>query len=83
MTALNRASELMSTKMNELPPLAREFAQHLCNKVGGCMEVFLTAFAIYAQICEDLPCDDPAYQPSAEDRAWFACPLHVESQVGH
>jgi hypothetical protein len=72
MTAQERGMEMMSIPMGKLPPLAVEFAKQLCNKVGMCMEVLLTAWTVYAQCVEGLTCDDPLYTASPEDRAWFA-----------
>lgn len=47
-TATERGQEMMLIPMGQLPPLAREFAQHLCQQVGMCMEVLLTAWCVYA-----------------------------------
>lgn len=70
--AVTRGQEMLMKPMIELPTLAVEFARHLCSKVGGCMEVFLTAYAVYAQIVEKLPCNDNLYQPDQDAIAWFA-----------
>lgn len=69
--AVKRAMELMMVPKSQLPPLAAEFAQHMCRKVGLCAETFLTSFAVYAQCVEFLPCDDPLYTARGEDIEWF------------
>lgn len=69
--ALDRGIEMLGTKIGELPPLAREFACHLCNQVGMCIEVLLTAYAVYAQCAEGLPCSDDLYVARPEQREWF------------
>lgn len=72
MNAVQRGVEMMNIKMGELPPLAVEFLRHLASKVGYCGEVCLTAFAVYAQCVEGLPCDDDLYEARPEDRQWFS-----------
>lgn len=71
LTATDRVSELMATKIKDVPPLATKFARHLGEKMGLCGEVYVTAYAIYAQCVEGLPCDDPDYVASPLDIAWF------------
>lgn len=73
MTAVERAGQLMLTKRAELPELARETANRLCRRVGGCGEVMVTAFAWYAQVCEKLLCTDSLYRvdESAPEVVWL------------
>jgi hypothetical protein len=66
MDALQRASEMMRIPMKDLPEIAIEYAKHLCNRVGMCMEALYTAWAVYAQIVEKLPCDDFLYIPNGD-----------------
>ena len=70
--AVDRAQELLSVPMSQLPPLALEFVKKLCSEAGGCIEVFLTAYAVYAQCVEGLPCADDLYQVRPEHREWFS-----------
>ncbi len=72
LTAEQRGSEMMLTPMNQLPPLAIEFAKQLCRRVGMCAETLLTAWTVYAQCVEKLPCTDSAYRASEWDKEWFA-----------
>lgn len=69
--AEQRGMEMMSIKMGQLPPLAVEFAQQLCREVGMCMEVLLTAWTVYAQCVEGLPCTDELYRARPCDVEWF------------
>lgn len=71
MTAEERGQQMMLVKMKDLPPLALEFCQDLCSRVGGCMETFLTAWTVYAQCVEGLPCTDDLYMASESDKQWF------------
>jgi len=71
MTAIERGREMMVIPMEKLPPIALEFARKLCSEVGMCGEVFLTAFAVYAQCVEGLPCDDDLYTARPQDVEWF------------
>lgn len=70
--AVDRAKELLNVKRSQLPPLALEFCGHLCSEVGSSIEVILTAFAVYAQCVEHLPCADELYHPRPQDLEWFA-----------
>lgn len=70
-TAIDRASELMMVPFNDLPPLALQFAQRLIKRYGTCGEVYLTAYAIYAQEIENLPCDDDLCRTNNEYSQWF------------
>lgn len=71
MLAEERAMEMMNVPRKDLPPLAREYASHLCGKFGGCMEVFITAYAHYAQCIERLECQDGLYRADSTAEAWF------------
>ena len=55
MNALERGSELMLIKNRDLPLLAMRYRNALCKQVGGCMEIFLTAFCWYAEKEEGMP----------------------------
>jgi hypothetical protein len=71
MTLNKRMSEMMSTPMNQLPPLAFEYMKYMCKKYGGCGEIMVTAYAHYAQSVEGLECDDRAYCIDEDGRQWF------------
>jgi len=72
-TAVERAMHLFcNVPRKDLPTLAMEFESHLCREVGYCGEVILTAFAVYAQCVEGLPCDDELYKAREKDVEWFA-----------
>lgn len=70
--AVKRGVELATVPMKDVPPLAIEFLRHLARKVGMCGEVCITAFAVYAQCVEGLPCDDDLYRARPEDIEWFS-----------
>lgn len=72
MTAEQRGMELLTMPMKDLPDLASQFARFLCQKYGGCTEVFLTAYTVYAQLAESRTCTDDLYFPDSEALAWFA-----------
>lgn len=72
MTAEERGIEMMHIPIKDLPKLAREFANHLCKLLGGCGEVLLTAWTVYAQVVEGLTCSDSLYMAREEDKQWFA-----------
>ena len=73
MNAVERGMELMTTKGRDLPLLAREFVPVLAREAGGiCMEVVLTAYVVYAQCVDGLPCDDDLYMAHPNHREWFA-----------
>lgn len=88
MTAEQRATELLHTPGNQVPPLALGFYQFLASKYGACTECAVTAFAAYAQIVEGLPCTHQPYLVDALATAWFreesekdvAVPIIVESR---
>jgi len=62
---------MMVTPMKDLPVIAVDFAKHLCHQFGGCMEVFLTAWTVYAQCIEGLQCTDELYKANDEHIEWF------------
>lgn len=70
--AVARAVALMTTPMSQVPPLAIGYARHLIAALGISGEVYLTAFAAYAQCAEGLECSDDAYAATPEARRWFA-----------
>ena len=71
--AVRRGMELLVAPMNQVPPLAIEFARKLAREAGGmCGEVFLTAYSVYAQCVEGRECDDTLYMARPQDRQWFA-----------
>lgn len=72
MDAVKRGMEMLYIPQNQLPPLAYDYARTLCNRLGMCGEVYLTAFAAYAQCVEGLECDDDGYKATDEAREWFA-----------
>jgi len=72
MDAVERGMEMAcEIPFGQLPLLAQEFAKKLCREVGMCGETFITAFAVYAQCVEGLPCDDDLYQARSVDVEWF------------
>jgi len=77
--ALERSMEMMYIPIKDLPPLAREFANKLCREVGMCMETLITAYAVYAQCVEGLPCRDSLYAARNIDYEWFKNEMGKES----
>ena len=71
MTAEERGMEMMHVPIGQLPKIAQDFCQSLCAELGGCMEVFLTAWTVYAQCVEALPCTDELYMARLDQIAWF------------
>lgn len=71
MTAEQRASQLFQLKTSAVPPLALEYAKHLCSKYGGCGEMFITAYSHYAQAVEDLESHDSLYTIDLDGQQWF------------
>jgi hypothetical protein len=71
-TAEQRGMEMMLIPMRDLPPLALEFANKLAREAGMCMETLLTAYTVFAQCAEGLPCTDELYVAREADRQWFA-----------
>ena len=70
--AVRRGMELLVTPMNQVPPLAIEFARNLARESGGmCGEVFVTAYSVYAQCVEGCECNDQLYMARPQDREWF------------
>ncbi len=69
--AVERAQEMMGIKQCDLPPLAYKYAMVLCNRVGMCMETYLTAFAYYAQAIEKRSCTDDLYTIPPDAQRWF------------
>lgn len=70
-TAEERGMELLNTPRGELPTLAVVFMERLQAEIGVCMEVTLTAFTVYAQCAEGLPCSDELYYARVKDEEWF------------
>ncbi len=70
-TAEARGMEMMNLPMSSLPPVARAYAKKLCDEVGMCTEVLLTAWTVYAQCVENLPCSDFLYRARPQDFEWF------------
>jgi hypothetical protein len=83
MDAVKRGMEMLYTPQNQLPPLAYEYARSLCQKIGMCGEVFLTAFAAYAQCVEGLECEDKGYEASDDAREWFAQRTVRDSRIAN
>lgn len=72
MEAMNLALTLMNSPMKNIPKLALDYADHLSKKVGFCGEIFVTAFAHYAQAVEGLQCNYGLYVIGNEGKTWFA-----------
>jgi hypothetical protein len=71
-TAEERGHEMLLIPIGKLPPFALDFGKKLCHESGGgCLEVLLTAWTIYAQCVEGLECSDDLYQARPQDWAWF------------
>ena len=70
MDALDRAYQLIRVSTQNLPPLAGEFMKIFCMKCA-CLEVVISAYAIYAQLEEGCPCRDDLYIPREEDKVLF------------
>jgi hypothetical protein len=71
MDAMKRASDLFLTKMKDLPNLAYKYMSYMSSEYGGCGEVWITAFAHYAQAIEGLSCSDKAYEIDEKSKQWF------------
>lgn len=69
--ALTEAMRMMTVPMNQLPPIALEYAKDLCRRGGGCMETFITAYAAYNQVVLGMPCSDDLYIVPDDEREWF------------
>jgi hypothetical protein len=61
----------MYTKIKDIPELAQAYKVQLAGRVGLCMEVCITAFAVYAQIVEGLSCVDSLYYPDHDAIKFF------------
>lgn len=72
MDAVHRAAQMMKTPMKGLPKKAVKYARYLGKKYRTCGEIFMTAFAHYAQYIESLPCEDSIYKINSEGKIWFA-----------
>lgn len=70
-------SVMMESKMSGISPIAIEYLKHMSRIYGFCGEVMVTAFAHYCQAVLGLPCDNPDYRISDEDRQWFIDNGHV------
>lgn len=69
-TAEERAEYLFSSvAWQDLPPLALGYGGHLMRRFGGSSEVWLSAYATYANIVEGLPVTDDLY--ARPDEAWW------------
>lgn len=71
MDAVERAQEMMKTKMGDLPDLALDYVSHVSSKIGICGEVFLMCFAHYAQYVEGLSCNSSDYMIDDKGKKWF------------
>lgn len=71
MDAVQRASELYQMRWADIPEPARAYVRYLQRETGAGSEVFLSAFAIFAQCVEGLRCSEAAYKARPEDREWF------------
>lgn len=60
-TAVDRAMEMMTIPTGKLPIEAVELAYYIAKELGGCGEIFITAYAIYAQVVEGYTTDDTPY----------------------
>jgi hypothetical protein len=67
--AVARGIEMLRLPMGDLPQTALIYAGCLCLRVGMCIEVLLSAYSTYAQIVEDLSCDDDLYLATPTIRA--------------
>ncbi len=74
--AAERAIELLNVKRSQLPPKALRFRDFMWRKHAMCMEVGITAFAVYAQFEEGATTDDSLYDVRSSPRAgadWCEC----------
>jgi len=71
MNAFERAQQLMTVKGSELPPVALDYRNHLCRRIGMCMEACLSAFVTYAQVVEELTME-------GVDELYIAPPSEIE-----
>ena len=81
MNASNRADKLMLTPMNDVPAPAIAYARYLGKKYGMCGEVYMTAFAHFAECFEGAEkSNDSLYVANDEARAFFAGYRAADSQ---
>ena len=81
MNASSRADKLMLTPMKDVPAPAIAYAKYLGKKYGMCGEVYMTAFAHYAECFEGAEkSDDSLYAANDEARAFFAGYRAADSQ---
>jgi hypothetical protein len=69
-SAEKRASEMFEMPGKNIPELAQEYRKELILLNGGCAEVILHAFKVYAMLVEGLPSED-SYMPTITELAWF------------
>jgi hypothetical protein len=81
MTAEERGVQLATIPKKDVPDLAMDFARYLCGKYGGCGEVLITAFAVYAQLAEGLTCTDSLYMADQDAKDWFAANMPAKATV--
>ena len=73
MNASNRADKLMLTPMKDVPAPAIAYAKYLGKKYGMCGEVYMTAFAHFAECYEGAEKSvDNLYVADNEARAFFS-----------
>ena len=73
MNASSRVNELMLVPIKDAPAPAIAYAKHLGKKYGMCGEVYVTAYAHYAECFEGAEkSDDSLYAANDEARAFFA-----------
>ena len=63
--------EMMTTKMNELPPKAVEYVKKLSNKIGFCGETCVTAYFDYCQLELGMVTDDEQYVIDDQRKLWY------------
>ena len=69
--ASDRGMQMMFIPMGQLPPIAIAYARNMCNRMGMCMEVLLSAYTVYAHYVEGYTFDgvDELYIPPADEVA--------------
>jgi len=72
LTAQQRATQMFGMPQREVPHGAMQYVKFLAGKYGICGEVYMTAFAHYAQAVEGLACDDDLYALDSEGKQFFA-----------
>lgn len=71
-TAEERGMEMLVIPLKDIPPVAMNFLKKLAVESGGaCLEVYLTAWTVYAQCVEGLECTDELYKARPQDVQWF------------